>query len=86
MTNRAHFLASIANDDGARAVLVEDLRCAAAMLDGSAPDFGEATNIKSAFRIAAKLRDAAQRLCDHTRATPDGRCRYCEALMGVEEH
>jgi hypothetical protein len=67
-------------DDTARAEFVEELRCAAALLDGSEPesllDARIRTNIS--FKVACRLRDLAQQLCDHARTSSDGSCRYCE--------
>ena len=70
--------------------VVETLRAAAGLLDGTdttmfAPGTDELSRLRIAIRLAAALRDMGQRLCDHARVRPDGRCRYCEALVGVVE-
>ena len=84
-TNRSLFLAELTTDGDARAHLVEALRHAAATLDGTGRAFDELTVARVGPKVAAVLRDAAQRLCDHARTSNSGRCRYCETLMDTVE-
>jgi len=78
-TIRARFLEALADDEHTRTreQLVEDLRMAACLLDGTTDDLGEPLRTAVAHRTARRLREAAQRLCDHTRTDADERCRYC---------
>jgi hypothetical protein len=79
--NKTRLLERIATDGHYLAGLIEDLRMAAALLTGEHPDFGELTRTKVGFRIARRLREVGQRLCDHARVTGDDTCRYCEAVV-----
>jgi hypothetical protein len=81
MTNRTRYLNSIATDTAARSTLVEDLRTASVLLTGEHRDYREATLARVSFRLARRLREIAQRLCDHDRIAPDGVCRYCEVVI-----
>ena len=92
MSTRARFLAALASGDRTRPDLVESLRAAAARIEDTAhlSSFGSATGaevpgaiVNAHHTIAAQLRDAAQRLCDHVRISSDGRCRYCDLLVGL---
>lgn len=66
-------------DDDQRARFVETLRASASVLDGSMEkQFGAGIASRVSFELASRLRDAAQRLCDHVRMSRDGTCRYCE--------
>lgn len=69
-------------DPEVRAALVEDLRCAAAILDGSFDETGFDALCKAnvSHRTARRLRDAAASLCDHAR-THGAHCRYCESIL-----
>jgi hypothetical protein len=83
-TTATRFLATIADDSDERARLVEVLRNAAAILDGS--DFYQRSNIDEGIKervrqqLAATLRKTAARLCDHARVHGD-ECRYCESII-----
>jgi hypothetical protein len=78
-------LQTLATDDTARAEIVEHLRCASEILDGSAiARWGADAASKVAAQVAPLLLAHAQGLCDHARVSPDGRCRYCRAEMPDE--
>jgi len=82
--NRTDFLALIESDPEFRAKLVETLRLVASLLDGSHPfDPVDESELlaRLGYQMAPRVREYAQRLCDHCRVSSDGRCRYCELLM-----
>lgn len=87
MRNRADLLESLQSPD-ACAELCSLLSESANALDGSGiagdPSAPPEVRVKVAFQLAARLRDVAQRLCDHCRESGDGRCRYCRTLMSVD--
>jgi plasmid stabilization system protein ParE len=71
-SDAATYLASLA-DPECRARLVETLRHAATLLDGSSrfePEVAE--------QLAVRLRGAARELCDHPGLDPVS-CRYCDS-------
>jgi hypothetical protein len=76
---RALFLQQLAAECGGH--FVEELRCSASILDGTAPQCGEPANTQVRFQMAAKLREAAAKLCDHARFNSDGTCRYCDTFV-----
>lgn len=82
--NRSHFLDLLDTDDRERGRLVEALRASAAILDGSSP-WGDHLDEVVGLQLAPKLRDMAQRLCDHARISSDGTCRYCDVLLDTEQ-
>jgi len=81
--NRQDLLSLLATDDTHVAGLVETLRHAAGILDETS--LTSDVDRLVGFKLAPKLRDLAQRLCDHSRTSGDGTCRYCELLLTEAE-
>ena len=81
INNKTRYLQQIATDDNARSSLVEDLRFASALLTGESRCVDEAHLVRCSFRLARRLREVAQRLCDHARINSDDTCRYCEGVV-----
>jgi len=81
MTPRDH-LRHLADDDSARAELVELLRSAAARLTGEDPIASGGPTVTAAYtvRLTRALEAQAAALCDHARRTGE-RCRYCGAVL-----
>jgi hypothetical protein len=79
------YLADLASNPSDISALVEVLRSAACLLDRTGPEveFPIETQIHVAHLQARRLRELAARLCGHVRVR-DGRCRYCEAIVGDE--
>lgn len=76
----ASLLRHLGENSEARACLVEDLRCAATLLDGTYADDDVVIKERVSQKTARRLREVAASLCDHAR-THGAHCRYCEAVL-----